>query len=80
MGIRDWGTDTPYIRIPDALEVIYLQTSDGHEAAKLVMQGYDLEEDEYYLDDYEDSELAEDSNYNSDSDDTRTNDDDDDKK
>ena len=35
---RDWFREAEYVRIPKALQVIYLHDDDGHEAVKLVMR------------------------------------------
>ena len=49
------GTRATYIRIPDELEFGY-KNDDGHEPIKLVMtkHEYELGENEFYLDDFED--------------------------
>ena len=54
---REWGTRATYTRTPDEVYLIR-KNDDGHEAIKMVLckHGYDdyeLGEDEYYLDDFE---------------------------
>ena len=52
---RSWGRPASILRIPPELALVY-KNDDGYEAIKLVMpDDYELLEDEYYLDDLEDS-------------------------
>ena len=52
---RDWGRPASVLRIPRELTPVS-RHDDGYEAIKLVMvDDYELGEDEYYLDDMEDS-------------------------
>ena len=51
---RDWGRPASILRIPRELTPVS-RHDDGYEAIKLVMDDYELGEDEYYLDDMEDS-------------------------
>ena len=54
---RNWGERIQYTRIPDALEIIY-SNDNGHEAIKMVFMGtdgYEVGDDECYLDDLEDN-------------------------
>ena len=58
---RNWGGRIQYTKKPNELEVIY-RNDNGHEAIKLVYMGYDgyeVGDDEYYLDDLEDEALDE---------------------
>ena len=60
---RDWGRPASVLRIPRELTPVS-RHDDGYEAIKLVMDDYELGEDEYYLDDMEDTaEEQEDSEY-----------------
>ena len=61
---RDWGRPATVLRIPRELMPVS-RHDDGFEAIKLVMaDDYELGEDEYYLDDLEDSaEEQDDSEY-----------------
>ena len=51
---RDWGRPATVLRIPDELTPV-TRRDDGYEAIKLVMDDYELGEDENYLDDFEDT-------------------------
>ena len=52
---RDWGLPANILRIPRELTPMS-RHDDGYEAIKLVMlDDYELGEDEYHLDDMEDS-------------------------
>ena len=52
---RDWGRPATVLRIPRELTPVS-RHDDGYEAIKLVMvEDYELGEDEYYLDDMEDT-------------------------
>ena len=51
---RDWGRPASILRIPRELTPMSRQ-EDGYEAIKLVMDDYELQENEYFLDDMEDS-------------------------
>ena len=56
---RNWNERIQYTRKPDELDIIY-RNDDGHEAIKMVLvgaDGYEVEDDEYYLDDLEDEAL-----------------------
>ena len=53
---RGWGQPASCQRIPPGLSVVYRSDGDGYEAVKLVMEDYELaDENEWYLDDLEDS-------------------------
>jgi len=56
---RDWGRTSTFVRIPEELALV-TRYDDGYEAIKLVMDDYELRENENYLDDVED---ANDENY-----------------
>ena len=62
---RDWARPASILRIPRELTPVSRQDGDGYEAIKLVMvDDYELGEDEYYLDDMEDTvEDEQDSDY-----------------
>ena len=51
---REWGRPATVLRIPRELTPVS-RHDDGYEAIKLVMDDYELGEDEYYLDDMEDN-------------------------
>ena len=76
---RDWGRPATILRIPRELTPVS-RHDDGYEAIKLVMvDDYELGEDEYYLDDMEDTAGDEqDSEYGMRNDDDDDNNDDDD--
>ena len=60
---RDWGRPATVLRIPRELTPVS-RHDDGYEAIKLVMDDYELGEDEHYLDDLEDTvEDEQDSDY-----------------
>ena len=61
---RGWGQPASCQRIPPELSVVY-RNDDGYEAVKLVMDDYELaDENEWFLDDLEDSnEELDDSEY-----------------
>ena len=56
---RGWGRPASFVRIPRELTLV-TRYDDGYEAIKLVMDDYELGENENYLDDVED---AQDENY-----------------
>ena len=51
---RDFGHAVELVRIPRELALVGT-SEDGYEAVKLVMDDYELRDNEYYLDDMEDS-------------------------
>ena len=51
---RNWGLPTSIVRIPSELTLV-TKHDDGYEALKLVMDDYELVENEYDLDDMEDA-------------------------
>ena len=51
---RNWGLTANFVRIPRELTLV-TRNEDGYEAIKLVMDGYELGENECYLDDLEDA-------------------------
>ena len=55
----NWGLPTNIVRIPEEL-TLATRHGDGYEAIKLVMDDYELGENDYYQDDVED---ATDENY-----------------
>ena len=60
---RDWGRPASILRIPGELTPVS-RHDDGYEAIKLVMDDYELGDDEHYLDDMEDTvEDEDDSEY-----------------
>ena len=61
---RGWGQPASVVRIPPELSVVY-RNDDGYEAVKLVMDDYEIaDENEWFLDDLEDSnEELDDSEY-----------------
>ena len=60
---RDWGRPATVLRIPRELTPV-TRREDDYEAIKLVMvDDYELAENEYYLDDLEDSAEEQDSDY-----------------
>ena len=71
---RGWGRAATLLSIPRELTLV-TRYEDGYEAIKLVMDDYELGENEHYLDDVED---AQDENYPDDSEYGLTNDADDD--
>ena len=71
---RGWGRPASFVRIPRELTLV-TRYDDGYEAIKLVMDDYEVGENENYLDDVED---AQDENYPDESESGLRNDEDDD--